>query len=212
MQSGSSEGCACLAARLVSRIRIGEGESRRPSPRTTRPHRPLRCSSVPASLALQLAAAESPAPRPARVQLALIVAPLPAPAGLISDPRLIVPAQRAPPAPEPHQDTHTTSSKMQGTARQPSQARPRPSTASTVRSSSASRFTATPTMAAVLVLGLVASILSLPTPAHAYIPAVPVNDTSSLDSSSDLLHLAFHNGVYKCVPAPCCALLHLCER
>ncbi|GAA5856817.1 hypothetical protein JCM9279_002028 [Rhodotorula babjevae] len=85
---------------------------------------------------------------------------------------------------------------MQGTARQPSQARPRPSTASTLRSSSASRFTAAPTMAAVLVLGIVASILQLPTPAHAYIPAVPVNDTSSLDSSSDLLHLAFQNGVY----------------
>ncbi|KPV73743.1 uncharacterized protein RHOBADRAFT_54930 [Rhodotorula graminis WP1] len=51
-------------------------------------------------------------------------------------------------------------------------------------------------MAAVLVLGLVASILHLPTPVHGYIPARPVNDTSSLDSSSDLLHLAFQNGVY----------------
>jgi hypothetical protein len=29
--------------------------------------------------------------------------------------------------------------------------------------------------------------------------AVPTNDTSSLDSSDDLLHLAFSAGVYKCV-------------
>ncbi|GAA5916830.1 hypothetical protein JCM8208_006996 [Rhodotorula glutinis] len=89
---------------------------------------------------------------------------------------------------------------MQGNARQPSQARTRPSTSGALhprlRPSSPSRFTAAPTMAAVLVLGLVASILHLSTPAHAYIPAVPVNDTSSLDSSSDLLHLAFQNGVY----------------
>ncbi|GAA5912730.1 hypothetical protein JCM6882_005774 [Rhodosporidiobolus microsporus] len=38
--------------------------------------------------------------------------------------------------------------------------------------------------------------LSLVQTARAYIPAVPTNDTSSLDSSDDLIHLAFTAGVY----------------
>ncbi|BGP50306.1 hypothetical protein JCM10450v2_006223 [Rhodotorula kratochvilovae] len=40
------------------------------------------------------------------------------------------------------------------------------------------------------------SVFKVPTSVHAYIPAVPVNDTSNLDGSQDLLHLAFYNGVF----------------
>ncbi|GAA6014970.1 hypothetical protein JCM10207_008689 [Rhodosporidiobolus poonsookiae] len=54
---------------------------------------------------------------------------------------------------------------------------------------------AAPTGIPVLLLALLLA-LCLPRLAEAYIPAVPVNDTSALDSSEDLVHLAFTAGVY----------------
>jgi hypothetical protein len=50
---------------------------------------------------------------------------------------------------------------------------------------------------AVIAVVAVAVLFKVPTPAHAYIPALPVNDTSALDNSDDLLHLASYNGVFK---------------
>ncbi|BGP02160.1 hypothetical protein NBRC10513v2_005806 [Rhodotorula toruloides] len=49
---------------------------------------------------------------------------------------------------------------------------------------------------AVIAVVAVAALFKVPTPAHAYIPALPVNDTSALDNSDDLLHLASYNGVF----------------
>lgn len=48
-----------------------------------------------------------------------------------------------------------------------------------------------------LVAALVLLAITAPVHVGAYIPAVPVNDTSELDGSADTLHLAFYNGVYK---------------
>ncbi|GJN92575.1 hypothetical protein Rhopal_005605-T1 [Rhodotorula paludigena] len=49
---------------------------------------------------------------------------------------------------------------------------------------------------ALLVAALVLLASIAPVHVGAYIPAVPVNDTSELDGSADTLHLAFYNGVY----------------
>ncbi|BGP26476.1 hypothetical protein JCM10295v2_005429 [Rhodotorula toruloides] len=49
---------------------------------------------------------------------------------------------------------------------------------------------------AVIAVVAVAALFKVPTSAHAYIPALPVNDTSALDNSADLLHLASYNGVF----------------
>jgi hypothetical protein len=48
-----------------------------------------------------------------------------------------------------------------------------------------------------ILLAAVAALFKIPTPAHAYIPALPVNDTSALANSDDLLHLASYSGVFK---------------
>lgn len=52
------------------------------------------------------------------------------------------------------------------------------------------------TLGAVAV-ALAATHWGVPLGVEAYIPALPVNDTSALNSSNDILHLYSYNGVFK---------------
>lgn len=90
---------------------------------------------------------------------------------------------------------------MQGNARRTSPSRAHLDSSARPAKSTAEPLSRTTShsMTSLALLSVVASLFVLPTLVQAYIPAVPVNDTSSLDSSSDLIHLAFYNGVYKCV-------------
>ena len=46
-------------------------------------------------------------------------------------------------------------------------------------------------------IALAATHWNVPLGVEAYIPALPVNDTSALNSSNDILHLYSYNGVFK---------------
>ncbi|GAA6057881.1 hypothetical protein JCM3770_001814 [Rhodotorula araucariae] len=98
--------------------------------------------------------------------------------------------------PKPRKKAPVITSKYLSRNRRQPPSKAYPGRAKPLQPPRSSLFRAAPRLAALLVFALVASIFKVPTAVNAYIPAVPVNDTSNLDGSEDLLHLAFYNGVF----------------